>query len=162
MVIFDVDGVLSTSTVAMDGEGMPLRTLNVKDGYAIQLAVKAGLGVAILSGGRSEAVELRYRYLGMTDICMGAVHKEEVYDALLRRHGLTDGEVLYMGDDIPDLPVLRRAGCACCPCDAVAEVRAASCYVSDRCGGCGCARDVLEQVLRAQGKWLRDEEAFGW
>lgn len=162
LIIFDVDGVLSASTVGMDSEGMPLRTLNIKDGYAIQLAVKKGLPIAIISGGRSAAVEKRYQYLGMTEIHMGAGMKMQTYEALLEKYGVTDADVLYMGDDIPDLQVMQRVGCACCPKDAAPEVRAVSCYISDYKGGYGCARDVVEQVLRAQGKWLSDSEAFGW
>ena len=161
-VIFDVDGVLSASTIGMDDAGMPVRTVNIKDGYAIQLAAKMGLRVVIMTGGDAEAIRKRYAYLGVRDIFMRCAVKMERYEAFLQETGLTDAEILYMGDDIPDLEVMRRVGCPCCPADACADVRAASLYVSQYTGGHGCARDVLEQVLRAQGHWLSDAKAFGW
>lgn len=161
-VVFDLDGVLSAESIALAEDGTPLRTVNIKDGYAIQLSMKMGLRVAIISGCRIEAVRKRYEGLGMEDIYLGASVKIKVYDELLAKYGLNDSEVMFMGDDVPDLEVMRRVGCAVCPKDACPEVKAVSCYVSDRCGGQGCGRDVLEQVLRAQGKWLSDERAFGW
>jgi len=161
-VVFDLDGVLSAESIALAEDGTPLRTVNIKDGYAIQLAMKMGLRVAIISGCRIEAVRKRYEGLGMEDIYLGASVKIKVYDEFLAKYGLNDSEVMFMGDDVPDLEVMRRVGCAVCPKDACPEVKAVSCYVSDRCGGQGCGRDVLEQVLRAQGRWLSDERAFGW
>lgn len=161
-ILFDVDGVLSASTVQTDAEGMPLRTVNIKDGYAIQLARKCGMRIGIITGGTSEAIRGRYEKLGVEDIFMGCAVKIEVYDDYLRRHGLTDKEILYMGDDIPDYEVMRRAGCPCCPRDACHEIREVSVYVSPFDGGHGCCRDVIEQVLRAQGHWLSDRRAFGW
>lgn len=161
-VVFDLDGVLSSETISLGMDGTPLRTVNIKDGYAIQLAMKMGLRVAILSGCKIEAVRKRYEGLGMEDIFLGAAVKVKIYDDFIAKYGYSDDEVMFMGDDIPDLEVMRRVGCAVCPKDACPEVKAVSCYVSDRCGGQGCGRDVLEQVLRAQGKWLKDERAFGW
>ena len=161
-VVFDLDGVLSSVTIALGVDGTPLRTVNIKDGYAIQLAMKMGLRVAILSGCKIEAVRNRYEGLGMEDIYLGASVKIKIYDDFIAKYGLKDDEVIFMGDDIPDLEVMRRVGCPVCPNDACPEVKAVSCYVSDRCGGQGCGRDVIEQVLRAQGKWLKDERAFGW
>ena len=161
-VVFDLDGVLSSETIALGMDGTPLRTVNIKDGYAIQLAMKTGLRVAIISGCKIEAVRKRYEGLGMEDIYLGATVKIKIYDDFIAKYGLKDDEIIFMGDDIPDLEVMRRVGCAVCPKDACPEVKAASCYVSERCGGQGCGRDVLEQVLRAQGKWLSDERAFGW
>ncbi len=161
-VVFDLDGVLSSETIALGMDGTPLRTVNIKDGYAIQLAMKMGLRVAIISGCKIEAVRKRYEGLGMKDIYLGAAVKIKVYDDFIATYGLKDEEVIFMGDDIPDLEVMRRVGCAVCPKDACSEVKAVSCYVSDWCGGQGCGRDVLEQVLKAQGKWLSDERAFGW
>ena len=161
-VVFDLDGVLSSETIALGMDGTPLRTVNIKDGYAIQLAMKMGLRVAILSGCKIEAVRKRYEGLGMEDIYLGAAVKIKIYDDFIAKYGFKDDEVIFMGDDIPDLEVMRRVGCAVCPKDACPEVKAASCYVSDKCGGQGCGRDVIEQVLRAQGKWLKDERAFGW
>lgn len=161
-VVFDLDGVLSSETIALGIDGTPLRTVNIKDGYAIQLAMKMGLRIAILSGCKIEAVRKRYEGLGMEDIYLGATVKIKIYDDFIAKYGLKDDEVIFMGDDIPDLEVMRRVGCAVCPKDACPEVKAVSCYVSDKCGGQGCGRDVIEQVLRAQSKWLKDERAFGW
>ena len=161
-LVFDVDGVLSAETVGMDAEGNPMRTVNIKDGYAIQLAMKLGLRIVILTGGRGDALRRRYEYLGVEDIYMGQAVKSQAYEELLVKYGLTDEEVLYMGDDIPDLQVMRRVGCPCCPADACVEVKEASLYVSHRKGGRGCARDVIEQVMRAKGMWMSDAKAFGW
>lgn len=161
-VVFDLDGVLSAETISLGVDGTPLRTVNIKDGYAIQLAMKTGLRIAIISGCRIEAVRKRYEGLGMEDIFLGAAVKIKVYDEFKAKYGLTDDEVMFMGDDVPDLEVMRQVGCAVCPADACPEVKNASIYVSDRNGGFGCGRDVIEQVLRAQGKWLQDERAFGW
>ena len=161
-IVFDLDGVLSSSTISLGTDGTPLRTVNIKDGYAIQLAVKMGLHVAIISGCKIESVRIRYEGLGMKDIYLGAAVKIKTYEEFLAKHGLSDDEVMFMGDDIPDLEVMRRVGCPVCPKDACSEVREASLYVSDCLGGCGCGRDVIEQTLKAQGKWLKDERAFGW
>ena len=105
---------------------------------------------------------MRYQGLGVPDVHLGCSVKMPVYESFLQKYGLTDEEVLYMGDDIPDLEVMRRCGCPCCPADAAPEVISASIYISHLRGGYGCGRDVVEQVLRAQGKWLSDEKAFGW
>lgn len=161
-LVFDIDGVLSAETVATDHEGLPQRTVNIKDGYALQLAVKQGLHVAIISGGKSLAMARRYEGLGVRDVFLGCGVKLPVYEELLRTHGLADEEVLYMGDDIPDYEVMRRCGCPCSPADAAPEIVDVSLYVSSRRGGKGCVRDVVEQVLRAQGKWMSDRKAFGW
>ncbi len=161
-IIFDVDGVLSASTIGMDDEGMPVRTINIKDGYAIQLAQKEGVRCAIMTGGNAEAIGKRYRYLGVTDIYQKCAVKIQAYEHFIQQYGLKDEEIAYMGDDIPDLQVMQRVGCACCPADACAEVKAVSVYVSGVRGGYGCARDVIEQVLRTQGKWLSNARAFGW
>ena len=161
-IVFDVDGVLSASTVGMDAQGMPLRTVNIKDGYAIQLAVKRGLRIAIITGGSSEAIRKRYAYLGVEDIFMGSAMKKEVYARFLEANCLTHDEVLYMGDDIPDYEVMKAVGLPCCPADAAPEIRDISLYVSHLCGGYGCVRDVVEQVLKAQGKWMANADAFSW
>ena len=159
-IIFDVDGVLSAETITLSADGEPLRTVNIKDGYAIQLAMKMGLRIAILTGGKTESVRLRYERLGVEDIYMGCAVKIRTYDEFLQKHGLTDKEVMYMGDDIPDMEIMHRVGCPVCPKDACPDIREASLYVSDFRGGYGCGRD--EQTLRAQGKWMKDEKAFGW
>ena len=161
-IIFDIDGVLSAETITLSPEGEPLRTVNIKDGYAIQLAVKMGLRIVIMTGATTEAVRLRYERLGVEDIYMACAVKIKTYDEFLAKYGLTDGEVIYMGDDVPDLEILRRVGCPVCPQDACSDVKDACLYVSPYRGGYGCGRDVIEQTLRAQGKWLSSEKAFGW
>ena len=161
-IVFDVDGVLSRETIVLSSSGEPLRTVNIKDGYAIQLAVKMGLHVAILTGGNTEAIRKRYEGLGVQDIFMGAAVKVTTYRDFLEKYGLRNEEVVYVGDDIPDYEVMRLSGCPCCPADACPDIKEISTYVSGRKGGDGVGRDVIEQVLRAQGKWLADEKAFGW
>ena len=162
LIIFDIDGVLSRSTVVLHPEGQPMRTVNIKDGYAIQLAIKQQLPIAIITGGNAESIRMRYEGLGVKDIYMRSAVKITVYEQLLEKYHLTDDEVMYMGDDIPDYEVMQRVGCAVCPADACPDIRQISCYVSQWEGGMGCGRDVIEQVLRAQGKWLKDKKAFGW
>ncbi len=161
-LVFDIDGVLSGSTIPMDSQGVPQRTVNIKDGYAIQLAVKRGIQVAIISGGKNEAVSRRYVGLGVQDIYLGVSVKIDVYEEFLKKYGLQDDQVLYMGDDIPDFEVMERCGCPCCPRDAAPEIKQISLYVSHVDGGKGCGRDVIEQVLRSQDKWMGDKTAFGW
>ena len=145
---FDVDGVLSSTTVPLHPSGEPMRTVNIKDGYAIQLAVKKGIRIAIITGGR-------------TDLYMGSAVKIHDYRAFRDKYGLADDEILYMGDDVPDIAVMRECGLPCCPKDAVPEVKAVAKYISYAEGGHGCGRDVVEQVLKAHGIWLTDD-AFGW
>ena len=161
-IVFDVDGVLSENTIPMDAEGQPLRTLNVKDGYAIQLAVKMGLTVAIISGGKSSVVEKRYNYLGVKHIYMGSHIKTVDLADLMQKTGISPEQILYMGDDIPDYEVMQQVGLPCCPADACPEIKAIARYVSPCMGGHAAARDVVEQVLKAQGKWMSDKVAFGW
>lgn len=159
--IFDVDGVLSTNIVQLMPNEEPIRTANIKDGYALQLAAKKGYRLVIITGGKSEAVRERYAKLGVQDIYMSSSIKMNDFNDVVEKYQLTMDEIMYMGDDIPDLDVMKRVGVPCCPRDAAPEVREASVYISDRAGGEGCARDIVEQVLKAQDKWL-DHEAFGW
>ena len=161
-IIFDIDGVLSSETITLSSEGVPLRTVNIKDGYAIQLAMKLGLRIAIMTGANVPSVRVRYEGLGVEDVYLGCAVKIETYNQFLEKYGLKDDEIMYMGDDIPDLEIMRRVGCPVCPKDACPEIKEASLYVSDRIGGHGCGRDVIEQVLRAQGKWVMNAKAFGW
>ncbi len=158
---FDVDGVLSATTVPLHPSGEPMRTVNIKDGYAIQLAIKKGIRIAIITGGRSEAVRVRFTALGVTDLYMGASVKIRDYRDFRNKHGLNDEEILYMGDDVPDIEVMRECGLSCCPKDAVPEVKRVAKYISHADGGYGCGRDVIEQVLKAHGLWMA-EDAFGW
>lgn len=163
-MLFDVDGVLSANVIPMTPEGEPMRTVNIKDGYALHLAAQQGFKLGIITGGRTEAVRKRFLSLGIPaeDIYMASSIKLHDYEDYLRRHGLADEEVLYMGDDIPDLQVMTRCGLPCCPKDAAPEVKAVAQYISHAPGGYGCGRDVVEQVLKVHGRWLADESAFGW
>lgn len=159
---FDVDGVLSTNIVRLNEEIQPQRTANIKDGYAIQLAVKMGLQLAIITGGYSEAVRKRYEALGVQNIFMRADYKIEIFKKWMATYNLKSEEIIYMGDDIPDYEVMKHCGLPCCPNDAAPEIKNISTYISPHAGGYGCVRDVIEQVLRAQGKWMADSKAFGW
>ena len=161
-IIFDVDGVLSAETITLHPNGEPMRTVNIKDGYAIQLAMKLGLRIVILTGGTTESVRMRYERLGVEDVYMGCSVKLKTYDEFLAKYGLQDEEVMYMGDDVPDYEIMQRVGCPVCPSDACPDIKAISIYVSHQRGGYGCGRDVIEQVLRAQGKWVMNAKAFGW
>lgn len=159
---FDVDGVLSSTTVPLHPSGEPMRTVNIKDGYAIQLAVKKGIRIAIITGGRTEAVRIRFAGLGVTDLYMGSAVKIHDYRAFRDKYGLADDEILYMGDDVPDIEVMRECGLPCCPKDAAPEVKSVACYISHKEGGYGCGRDIVEQFLKVKGLWMADEKAFGW
>lgn len=161
-IVFDVDGVLSAETITLSHDGEPLRTVNIKDGYAIQYAVKMGLRIAIMTGGNTEAVRVRYEGLGVEDIYMKCGMKIKSWEGFLAKYGYDDSEVIFVGDDIPDYEVMKRSGCPCCPADACPDIKSISRYVSGRNGGYGCGRDIIEQVLRAQGKWLSNAKAFGW
>lgn len=161
-IIFDVDGVLSAETIPLHPNGEPMRTVNIKDGYAIQLAQKVGLHVIILTGGKTQSIHQRYTNLGVHDVFLGCAVKIDTYNELITCYGYDDDEIMYVGDDIPDYEVMQRVGCPCCPADACPEIREISVYISHLKGGYGCGRDVIEQVLRAQGKWLADKKAFGW
>ena len=161
-IIFDVDGVLSAGTITLATNGDPVRTANIKDGYALQLAVKKGLIVAIITGGKTEAIRVRYEGLGLKDVFLGCSFKPTEYSLLMEKYDLRPEEVMYMGDDIPDYEVMRLCGCPVCPVDAAPEIKEISTYISHHKGGYGCGRDVIEQVLKAQGKWMDGNEAFGW
>ncbi len=159
---FDVDGVLSSDCVPLHVSGEPMRMVNIKDGYALQLAVKKGYHLAIITGGNTLAVRKRFEGLGIQDVYMGSAVKMKDFDDFVRKYGLTPDEVLYMGDDIPDFPVMRKCGFPCCPADAAPEIKEIACYISPKRGGEGCARDVIEQVMKANGDWMSDNVAFGW
>lgn len=161
-IVFDIDGVLSPVTVPMATDGTPMRMVNVRDGYAIHLAVKLGLPVAIITGADSPILELRYHNLGVRDVFTKAAHKLPIFHKWLADNNLRSEDVAYVGDDIPDIPVMREAGLAACPSDASPDVKAVSHYISPIAGGYGVGRDIIEQTLRAKGLWLTDAEAFGW
>lgn len=151
--IFDVDGVLTDGTVHVFEDGQLVRQMNIKDGYALKTAVDAGYKVCIISGGTNEGVRSRLIGLGLTDIYLGAHNKIEQFNEILDTYNLKPENILYMGDDIPDYPVMKLVGLACCPKDAVPEIQQISNYVSRKKGGKGCVRDVIEQVLKVQEKW---------
>lgn len=151
--VFDVDGVLSATVVPMFPNGEPMRTANIKDGYVIQLAAKLGYKIAIITGGHTEAVKVRFSNLGVTDIYMGQSEKLTAYRQWIAKYNLSPEQVMYMGDDMPDLPVMQLVGMPVCPADAAEDVKTVSRYVSPFRGGECCVRDVMEQVLRAQGHW---------
>jgi len=151
--IFDVDGVLTDGTITVTTSGEMIRTMNIKDGYALKTSVDKGFHVCIISGGTNEGVRKRLEGLGLTDIYLGSHNKIEQLNNYLDKHHIDLKNVLYMGDDIPDFPVMKLVGMPCCPQDAVPEIKAISKYVSHKNGGKGAVRDVIEQVLKVQGKW---------
>ena len=159
--IFDYDGVLTDGTVVLLNEGDALRTANVKDGYALQLAVKKNYRVVIISGGISESIRNRFDGLNVKDVYLGVVNKLLVYEEYLLKNNIQPNSVLYMGDDIPDYEVMLKAGVPSCPADAAEEIKSISKYISHFDGGRGCVRDVIEQVLKIQGKWMNDD-AYHW
>lgn len=159
--IFDVDGVLSQSTLTIGSDGNPLRTSSIKDGYAIVNAIKKGYKIGVITGGNTDEVRLRCKKLGIKDIYMGASDKIACLDDFLLKNDLVDADVMYMGDDIPDYTVMSRIGLPVCPHDAVDEIKRISKYISERNGGEGCVRDVIEQVMRVHGNWM-DEKALHW
>lgn len=158
----DVDGVLSPSVIPMHISGEPLRMVNIKDGYAIQLAVKRGFKFSIITGGRSEGVRARFAGLGVEDIYLGASLKVPILQEWMQRHDLRPEQVAYLGDDIPDIEAMQVVGLPVAPADAAPEAKASARYISPCMGGYGCGRDVIEQVLKAQGIWMSDRHAFGW
>jgi 3-deoxy-D-manno-octulosonate 8-phosphate phosphatase (KDO 8-P phosphatase) len=152
--IFDVDGVLTNGGVFMFPGQEPVRMFNSKDGFALQLAIRKGFRIGVITGGRSEGVIERLKALGIIDIYTRAHNKIEAYRDFVAIHDLQDEEILYMGDDLPDYEVMQRVGVACAPNDAAPEILSIAHYVSPQAGGQGCARDVIEQTLKVQQKWL--------
>jgi 3-deoxy-D-manno-octulosonate 8-phosphate phosphatase (KDO 8-P phosphatase) len=159
--IFDVDGVLTDGSVFVTETGEQSRAFNIKDGYALQLAVKCGYNVCAISGSRSKTAIHRLNSLGITDVYLGAHIKIDKFKIYLEEKSINATNVLFMGDDIPDLDVMKLAGLPACPADAVEEIKALSAYISPFGGGKGAARDVIEKVLKIQDKWM-SEEAYSW
>ncbi len=157
--IFDVDGVLTDGKLHITTEGQMHRTMNVKDGYAIKAALDAGYHISIISGGTDEGVRSRLEKLGINEVALGAHNKMEHLEAYLNDKNIAPKNVLYMGDDIPDYPVMQVVGLPCCPQDAVKEIKEIAKYVSHKKGGAGCVRDVIEQVLKVQGNWMKTTNA---
>jgi 3-deoxy-D-manno-octulosonate 8-phosphate phosphatase (KDO 8-P phosphatase) len=158
---FDVDGVFTNGTVLLHPGGEFIRMMNIKDGFAVQHAVKMGYPVAIITGGYSKTVRKRFEYLGVRDIYMKIASKKATFESFCSKRGLEPREILYMGDDLPDYEVMKAAGIPACPSDAAEEIRQISSYISYQKGGEGCVRDVIEQVLRLHDKWMNDF-TFTW
>lgn len=159
--IFDIDGVLSLQTISLNASGIPNRTINLRDGYAIQLAIKKGYNIGIISGSNSKEYLKRLKSLGIKEIYLNSRSKLEHYNHFKKKFNLDDSEILFMGDDIPDFEVMKQAGVPVCPSDADSEIKQVALYISDKIGGAGCVRDVIEQVLRLHNNWM-DPEAFSW
>lgn len=158
--IFDVDGVFTNGQIILHNQEL-LRSFNAKDGYAVQYAVKMGYRIFIITGGDSTEVKRSLLNLGATEVHLQSRNKLGVYKDLLKRHNIKEYETLYMGDDIPDLPIMKHVGVSCCPQDAAIELLEGTDYQSPYNGGCGCVRDVIEQTLRLQKKWL-SPDAYAW
>ena len=158
-LIFDIDGVLTNGMVTVFPDGQLVRQMNIKDGYALKTAIDAGFRICIISGGKSEGVRDRLQNLGIKDIFLGIHNKIEKFNTLIEQYHLNPENIMYMGDDVPDYPVMEKVGMPCCPNDAVREIQQVSKYISDKKGGEGCVRDVIEQIMRVQGKWDNDFSA---
>ena len=154
--VFDVDGVLTDGNLFLLAAGLMARRMNIRDGYALQLAVKKGYRILVISGGDSAEVKDRLAKLGIKDIWMKVTDKKAILDDFMQENALTKESVLYMGDDIPDSQVMRLVGLPCCPADAVQEIKELSVYISHIKGGDGCARDVIEKVMKLRGDWNED------
>jgi 3-deoxy-D-manno-octulosonate 8-phosphate phosphatase (KDO 8-P phosphatase) len=152
-IVLDVDGVLTDGNLWLMPNGEMVRCMNVKDGYALQLAVKKGYRVVVISGGISQLVEERLQKLGITDVFMGVHDKPNILRNYMTANRLQPTELLFMGDDLPDLDAMRMVGLACCPADACPQIQAVSQYISAKKGGEGCVRDVLEKVMTLRGHW---------
>lgn len=157
LFVLDVDGVLTDGSLLLMDDGQQLRRMNIKDGYALQLAIKKGYHILIISGAQSEAVKKRLLKLGITNVMMGVLHKSGTLQAFMQQHGFSKEQVLFMGDDMPDFKVMQLVGLPCCPSDAVAEIRNLASYISPLKGGEGCVRDIIEKVLKLNGHWNDDE-----
>lgn len=151
--VFDVDGVLSPNQLILHSSGDLMRSVNTRDGFGIKTAIESGFRVAIITGARSTSLIGRFHDLGTEDVYLGSKNKMSDLELFVRKYNLTLSEVLYMGDDVPDLEAMRAVGMPTCPNDATVEVQAVSRYISNYPGGHGCVRDVIEQVMRSQGLW---------
>lgn len=160
--VFDYDGVMTSGDVLVDGNGVPLRSSDVKDGYALQLASRLGYNIAVITGGYSISIEKRMEMLGVKDVFVRSANKVEVLQKYMETNNLRPEEIIYMGDDLPDYPVMKMVGLPVCPADAASEIKDISLYISNRNGGKGAVRDIIEQVLKAQDKWMKDFSCYIW
>jgi len=153
-MIFDVDGVLTNSELIITESGQLLRKMNTRDGYAMKVALEAGLRICIITGGNSHGVEKRLKGLGIQDVYTGISDKLSVLEEYIKKYNLNLGGVLYMGDDIPDYDPMSKVGMPVCPKDATVEIQNVSRFISSKKGGEGCVRDIIEKVMKLQGKWV--------
>jgi 3-deoxy-D-manno-octulosonate 8-phosphate phosphatase (KDO 8-P phosphatase) len=159
--VFDVDGVLSPDSIPLHPSGEPMRIINTKDGYAMQLAAKQGFQLGIITGGDTLAVRKRFENLGFRYVYLKAKRKIEEFTDFLAQTHLKPEEICYVGDDLPDYEIMKIVGLPACPADAVPEIKTIAKYISPKNGGLGVARDIIEQVLKVQDKWMK-ADAFGW
>ncbi len=151
--IFDIDGVLTDSSVHVSQNGEMLRIMNIRDGFAMKAAIESGYNLCIISGGSNDGVRIRIQNLGIKDIYLGSSDKVKTFQEYAEMYNINPEQVLYMGDDIPDYHVMKLVGLPTCPQDAVAEIKAISKYISHKNGGKGAVREIIEQVMKVQGKW---------
>ena len=151
--VFDIDGVLTDGNIMVLENGQMARVMNTRDGYALQHAVKNGYKIGVISGGKSEPAKKRLEKLGIHDVYIGITDKLDSLKEFMHIHNLKFDNILYMGDDMPDYEVMQKCGIPCCPKDAAQEIKELSVYISDRNGGDGCVRDVIEQVMKVHKKW---------
>lgn len=161
-IVFDVDGVLSPSTISLSKDGVPMRMVSVKDGYALQLAVKMGYKIAIITGADCDAVKKRLNALGIDDIYLKVAVKITCLKSWMKANGFKCEEVAFVGDDVPDYECMNYVGLSVAPYDAATDIIQIANYISPKKGGEGVARDFLEQLLRNNGQWMSSEKAFGW
>jgi len=159
--IFDVDGVFTDGKIYILPDGKQMRNMSVKDGYAVHFAIKKGYPIGIISGGRCESIRVRFEELGVRDIYLASKDKNNDFADFLKKNNLSTEDIMYVGDDLPDLPVMMKAGLAACPSDAAQEIQNIAHYISHKRSGDGCVREIIEQVLKTQGKWA-DSDAFVW
>ena len=151
--IFDVDGVLTDGSLYVFASGEQVRRMNIKDGFALQLAIKKGYRLLVISGSSSEGVEQRLNRLGIKDVFMKVENKREFLDAYIKESGLSAAELLFMGDDMPDYAPMKICGIACAPADAMPEIKGIAHFISRFKGGEGCVREIIERVLKLNGHW---------
>jgi len=151
--IFDVDGVLTDGGLYLFPDGKFVRKMNAKDGFALKLALKMGFNIAIITGGKEQNIKDRLTKLGIKNIFLNAHNKLSILQHFLKKNNIDPNKTIYMGDDIPDLKSMKMIGLPCCPKDAISEIKKISHYISDKNGGKGCVRDIIEQVLKVNNKW---------
>ena len=155
--VFDVDGVFTDGSIIVDNSGNELRVFSTRDGIAVKLATEKGYNFCVISGGKNEGVRKRLNKLGIKNVYLGVNNKMEVFKSFMNDNNLKTSETMFMGDDIPDIQILKMVGLSCCPNDAANEVREVVDYISIKKGGEGCVRDIIEQILTIQKNWIENE-----